>query len=283
MQHLTRLPRPLAAGLIVIAGLLGLYVYIYQASPLPGIWSDVYLNLAIVGPSLLAAYLSTRVLLHFHWEDGPWRMWMYYSLALWSWAIAEVIWFGVWLAQGDVPIPSWADVFWLFALAPFAMAFLVQFRLIFSPTPRREAAWMLAISLGVLLFSGLGTLMLGRLAGESAMSWGGTFLEVFYAVVDVAMMIAALALARTFGRGLWGRAWWGLLAFALSDGLYSYVNFTGLYAQSVSEGNLLTLVVDSVYSAAYMLMVLAVWGQLLLMQYGPSLRPSRDDLVEGAR
>jgi preprotein translocase subunit SecF len=92
------------------------------------------------------------------------------------------------------------------------------------------------------------------------------------------MMIAALGLGHTFGRGMWGRVWLGLLAFVISDALYSYVSFTGMYALSVESGNILSLVVDVIYALAYMLVALAAFNQYLLVRYGPSLRPRKDDL-----
>jgi hypothetical protein len=271
------LPKPIVVALVVIALLAGSYIYVYQAAPLPEPWSDIYLNLLIIVPALLAAYLSFRTWSTFSSQDRPRWVWFFFMLALTGWAIGEVLWFTTWYITGDVAIPSWSDIFWAAALAPFALAFVMQYRLIYSPDRRQEAGWLLAAAATTLLLSVVGTWLLLQTSTDSELTLPAAFLQVFYAASDFVMMLAGLRLAQVFGRGLWGRAWWGLLAFVISDGLYSYVEFSGLYALSVENGNLLTLVVDLSYALAYMLMALACWSQLLLMRYGPTLAPAESN------
>jgi hypothetical protein len=264
---------PILIGLALIVILALAYIFVYQTEPFPEPWPDIYLNLAIILPSILSAVLATLVWLSFQPQDGPRSVWKFFALGLWSWAVAETVWFGLWLIRGDVPTPSLADVFYVLALPLFAASFLLQYRLIFHPTPSQERTWLLAVLAGVLLLSVLGTFMLRSSSQGEDLSLGAAFLEVFYVAFDLAMLGAAIGLARLFGRGMWGRAWWGMLAFVLSDSLYSYVVNSGMYAQAIENGNLLSLVTDCSYAIAYMLMALACWSQLLLVWYGPSLAP----------
>lgn len=275
-----KLPRPIAVGLGIILILTAAYVYVYQADPFPAPWSDVYLNLGIIFPALLSAYLATLVWRSFQRQDGPRGVWLYFTLALWSWAVAEIAWFWLWLQSGgEVPTPSLADVFYLLALPLFTASFVLQYRLVYHPSRKQEWSWLGAAVAAILAASGVGTWLLRNLTQAEGLGWGGAFLEVFYVVFDLAMMVAALGLARAFGRGLWGRMWWGLLAFALSDGLYSYLVNSGIYIQSAGSGSLLNLATDCIYALAYMLMALACWSQLLLVWYGPGLVPPSDQPV----
>jgi len=275
MKSSTSFPRPIINGLLLILVLAVAYIFVYQQAPFPDPWTDIFLNLAIVLPAMLAAYLASRIYGSFQADEGPRRVWKWFALGLWNWAVAEAVWLVIWLQRGEVPTPSLSEPFWLLGLPCFAMAFLLQYRLIFFTSREQEIRWLgLALAL-VLVLTIAGTQLL-RSTPDVEMTWWQTFLEVFYVAADAAMMAAALGLARLFGRGMWGRAWWGLLAFVLSDALYSYIQVTGLYAQSAESSNLLSLTADCVYAVAYMLMALACWSQLLLVRYGPSLVPQAE-------
>ncbi len=279
MGYTRLIPRPAAIGVIYIFLTLVAYIFVYQTAILPGIWSDVFLNAAIFIPAIVAAVYAVLVYLSFDPQDPPRQVWLYFATGLILWALAEVVWFVHWLYVYEVPTPSWADVFWLLGMVPFAIAFLLQYRIIYHTDRSTETRWMLVILGAMLVVSVFGTVLLHQTTKDRSMTWGQTFLEVLYAVDDAWMMIAALGLARLFGRGMWGRAWWGLLAFVVSDALYSYVSLSGLYAYSVDEGNLLSLVVDTIYCLAYLLMALSCWSQWLLMRYGPTLEPPAPELI----
>jgi hypothetical protein len=262
-----RHPVRAALGLVIIAMIL--FAAVYQIQPFPAPWNDIYINLSTVVPALLAAVLATLVWRSFKPDDGPRPVWLYFSLGIWLWALAEIVWMVNWLITGDVPIPSLADLLWLVAYAPFAMAFLLQFRLIFHTGRRKELIVLGAIVVAVIICALSGTVILLNSQINSDAQWVEVFLEMIYTFSDLAMMFAALRLAHEFGRGLWGRAWISLLAFAISDVLYSYTVFTGLYAQAADAGNFLSLAVDSIYALSYMLLALGCYNQLLLVRLGP--------------
>jgi hypothetical protein len=272
-----QVPRPIRAALAGIFVLAVSYIYVYQAEPFPEPWTDVYLNMLIVLPSILAAGLAWGLVRLFRPEDsGPRWVWRWFALALSLWAVAEIAWFANWLITADVPTPSVADVFWVLALLPFGAAFIQQYKLIYHPPRQEWLRWLSVAVVGVALLTLGGGRILLRSTHDAALTSGAAYLEVFYTAADIAMLIAGIILARIFGRGVWGRAWWGLLAFVLSDGMYSYFSFSGLYAQSIADGNYFTLIVDLIYALAYQLMALAIWSQYRLVRYGPSLIPQKE-------
>jgi len=282
MQRQKILPRSLMLGILVIIIATLAYIYIYQQQPFPAPWSDYYTSIATVLPAFLAAWIATLVFRQFRRDDPPRRVWLFFTLGWWGWAIAELVWFFYYIGELDVPVPSLSDLFWLLAYFPFGMAFLLQYRLIYR-TSRKQEAWTSGLSLaGIFLGSLVATWFLHQTAAQAQTAFGVTYLNVLYVFGDLAMLVAAVKLATGFGRGLWGRAWWGLLVLTVSDALYSWAELSGQYAMSVESGSLLTLIVDLLYADAYWLVALAMLLQYLLLLHGPSLtaRPIMEQAPE---
>ncbi|MEW5868891.1 MAG: hypothetical protein AB1894_06410 [Chloroflexota bacterium] len=269
-------PLPITLGILVIILATLAYIYVYQAAPFPEPWTDVYLNLGLILPAVLAATLSLLVWRSFDPQDTPRGVWLNFSLGWWCWALADLIWFILFMKDGEVASTSLADVFWLLAYVPFAAAFTLQYRLIFQTDAQKERRRLILAVLAVLAGMLVSTLVFFQLNPQTEETFAETLLELFYVFGDLALMIAALRLSQLFGRGLWGRAWLGMLAFVISDGLYAWLEFSGMYAASIESGNLLTLLVDSLYGLAYWIVALACLVQLLLMRYGPALAPSKE-------
>jgi hypothetical protein len=268
----------LALSVTAIVALLAVYIFLYQVQPLELKWNDFWLYAIYVIAAVFAAIASTSVVLHFRKTDQPRIVWVYFSLGLWCWAVAELVWMIYALTAEEVASISLADVFWVSAYVFFALAFVCQFRLIYSTTVKQEAIWVGGIFAAVVFITAVITAVL-RVASESEQTWFETFLTVSYPIGDLAIGLAALRVSQIFGRGLWGRVWWGLIFFAFSDALYTWLDFSGIYAISVETGNPLSLLTDTVYIAAYLLVGLACISQALLMHYGPlprKIKPATD-------
>jgi hypothetical protein len=267
----------LALGAIAGFAILASYVYLYQVQPLETFWNDFWLCAIYVIAATLAAIISTLVALRFRKTDQPRRIWVYFSLGLWFWAIAELVWMIYAYSVEEIASVSIADAIWVFAYMFFALSFVYQFRLIHSTTRKQETTWLGGIVTAALLVTAVITTFLHR-AGETEQTWFETFVIVSYPVGDLVIGLAALRVSQIFGRGLWGQVWWGLIVFAFSDALYSWLDFSGIYANSVEAGNPLSLTTDLVYISAYLIVALACLSQVLLMQHGPRLRKIVDEL-----
>lgn len=256
-------------GFVFLVILTAFYIYFYQRTPLPKGWNDAVLNFSIVLSAVACALVATAVWKAFEKDEAPRLIWRAFAWGLWLWAAAELIWATLALFLEDMPEITIADLPWVVAFAPLAFAFLRQFQLIYAPSPRQTRKWVLIAIGGVLIGTTLGTLVLQIGGGKTEQVWYETFLVIFYPFADLALALAALHLSRIFGRGLWGRAWWGLLVFVVSDGLYSLLTFSGIYAQAAERGNLLSLLTDVLYFGAYLLLGLACYTQWLLLKHGP--------------
>jgi hypothetical protein len=262
------IPFSIAGGLLVTA----LYVYLYQWQPLPAPWGDLALNTISFLSAALGAVLTILIWRHFGPDEPQRALWGHFAVGLSFWALAEGIWLLYIAIQGEAPTVSIIDAFWVLAYGFFAAAFVLQFRLVFFSTPEQEQLWLaVAIGWAVLGTTGV-TYFLHQTNTDPNQSLLATVVQAFYPVADLSLAVAALKLGTTFGRGAWGRVWLGLLAFVVSDSLYAWLSFSGLYAYSIESGNPLSLVADTLYVDAYLILALSALNQLLLLRYGPAPR-----------
>lgn len=269
---------PVQLGLLGVLAVTAAYLYIYQAQPLgTGTWgeavfnwNDVVLNLSYGFAAGLGAVAATLIWRHFEPSDRPRATWGYFALALWAWTAAEIVWALYALRLGDeMPTLTPADIFWFIGYGFFAAALLHQYRLIFHPTRAREGWAVVGGTLVVLLASLIAAAATRQLVDVET-TWPETYVTIFYPLGDLAVVLAALALVRTFGWGLWGRTWLGLLVFAASDALYAVLEITGVYSALSASGDPLSLLADVVYFAAYLLVALVCYAQWRLLKYGPA-------------
>ena len=146
------IPKPLFFTLSGLAVIIIAYIIVYQLSPLPEPWSDLFLVYAIVGAAFAAAIFSTLVWRSFRVDDKPRQVWKYFSLGWWLWAFAELIWAIYYLFDPEVPAISLADPFWVIAYFLFGAAFLYQFRLVSTLSPQNRSLWtILGITIAIVL------------------------------------------------------------------------------------------------------------------------------------
>ncbi len=256
---------------------IGGYVFVYLYTPFPPPWSDIYLLVAFVLPVWLAAIFAAHVWLTFRKSDAPRPVWRNFSYGLWCWALAEMGWMVYWLVQKAIPNPSILDFFWLLGFLFFGLSFLYQFRLVDPGSIWNQLSWMIGITLATVTLALLTTALVIRFGYSHEPHFIGAFLDIFYVYADLGITLAALRLARLFGRGLWGRTWIALLVMTLSDALYSFLVLSGIYAFSVESGNLLSMLSDLLYALSYLIMAIVCYAQYLLVRHGPSLTPHPQD------
>ncbi len=71
-----------------------------------------------------------------------------------------------------------------------------------------------------------------------------------------------------FGRGALARPWLGLFIFVIADSIYTWLFESGLYAFSSAAVNIPSLIADSTYITAYLILSLGCLMQYLLVKYG---------------
>lgn len=267
MSNARKHPNPLWFSTIGAVVATVAYIYAYQVAP-SSFWQKLYLDWSTPFVALLGAILASHIWQRFDPTDRPRAVWRNLALGLWLWAVAEVIWAIYIQVQGEVPAISLADVPWTAAYFFFGAALLQQYRVVFRPTVAQERRFIAAALVAIALLSIAGTAVLRWIIGTPEGSLA-TFLNVFYPLGDLALAVTALTLARAFDGGRWARPWVALLVFTVADAMYTVLLLSGLYAFSVESGNVLSLIADTIYLDAYIVLALACHAQLLLLRHPP--------------
>jgi hypothetical protein len=261
-------------AILIVCLLTAAFFYIYWYYPFSGSWNDTLLNFSFTFVAALAAGIATLICRRFERGEPLRRVWLNVSIGLWCWVLAESVW-AILALFTEVPDVSWADIPWVGAYYFLVAAFVYQFRLIAHPTQAQERKW-LSIALSAALLGAVLFTQLARALWNTEQTWFETYVSVFYVFADLTLAIAALKIARTFGRGLLGYSWIGLMTFAVSDFFYSALLITGLYAQSAKSDSVLSMFADGLYFDAYLITALALLTNLLLLHYGPKPAPASE-------
>ena len=251
---------------IMIAALLSIlllaaYVFIYQLYPFAGRWNDILLQVINFLASLLTTIAAVLVYNSYRAGDRPRQIWRHLMVGFGCWSLSEIIW-GIYYAVGiEIPIPSLADLFWFLGYLFFASALATQFKVIKRSITN---AALVFIIIGIYFLIAINTL--GLIAIVQAPITKTSVVEYFYPVMDFSVGIAALILLFSFRGGKMGWPWIGMLVFSASDVLYAYLLESGLYAQSAESGNILSLVADTTYIAAYLVVMLGFFYYYLFIK-----------------
>jgi hypothetical protein len=254
-------------GIAKIAAVIwvAIYIAIYMKPPFSELWNSMVTNLLLEIPAFLTATVATMVWARYDKADVPRRIWRYFAIGLWSWVVAEVIWGYLNVSQGEVS-EGIADVFWVAAYIFFAHAIFIQYQLLAQPS-RKEA--LSRVALAVLGLVALYILVYRLLAaGADAQDQFGTAVNSFYPVADLLLAGVAVWLVSHFRGGAFARPWLGLLAFSFTDLLYAWIESSGIYSWSVDSANLWTVLFDTAYVGAYLLLGLGILSQWAFLKYG---------------
>jgi len=254
--------------------LLVVYAWIYWFEPLTETASeyinDKVLDVLTLAAALAAACLGILYTRKFKAGEPPRRVWLAFLVGWWCWVGGEIagLVYDYFYWYVDYPEFTVIDIFWLLGYAAFSLSLFLQFRLIYSRWKKNGLLFFAAI-LAVSLLTGLALTELALATGlGEGYSWFSLYVAVLYPVFDVTEGLAALWLAFLFGRGLWSRPWWGLIAFAIADGIAIYFWIGGYHGLSDGAVNGLYLFSDILYNAGYLVVALAFLMNFLILRFG---------------
>lgn len=249
----------------IIAALLilGAYAYIYQAWPFEDIINDLLLNLLIILSAVLNTLAGLLILRSYGREDATYRVWLFFVIGFALWAAAEIAWAYYNMTLGEVPVPSLPDYLWIAGYVFFGLGFVKQYQVLFS-TPASKGYLILVLAL---VSSLIVTYFVQQLWGEPGSL--GNFVDLYYPVADFFVLLVALGLVYTFRQGFFGRPWLTMVVFTISDALYAWLTQSGAYAYLADSGDYASMIVDTLYMAAYLSMALGFLMQYLVIKHGP--------------
>lgn len=257
---------PLLFAAIAAAGMLLLYVIVYQMEPFGEYWDTFFVDGLIALAAALAAIAATFLRSMFERGEAPRSVWTHFAIALWIWTLAEGIWMVLDLYFGDF-IFSIADVLWLLGYIFFAIAVGVQYRILYRWSTKKELIFVIGGLALICVISALSSLFISRRLDVI------TFTLHFYPIADFVLVLVVLWLVRTFHGGALASPWVGLFILIISDALYLWAMTTDFYW---IPGGMPRLIVDTTYVFAYLVFALGCYSQYLLY------RTNRDSHQEAA-
>jgi hypothetical protein len=269
----------LTIAIVLSVIILTVLTWVYHYEPLSEVfspqWNLLAIDFLILIPALAAAILGIILTCHFKPGEQPFLIWLIFTLGWWAWVAGEVsgIIHDIWLY--DVPYPELTiiDLFWTLGYLCFILSLFLQYRLIYGRGKKIGIVYYIAI-IGITLLLTLGFTQWALKAGLGEdISWFALYLAIFYPVCDVVAGIAALWLSFLFGRGLWGRPWWGLIAFAIADSINIFTWIGGDRLLSEKAYITLDLIASIAYTAGYIIVAIGFLLNHLIIQYGPSSLP----------
>ena len=265
-----------AAAAILIA-----YAYVFYYEPLSErfspYWNDKLIDILTLIPALAAGLLGTLLTLQFARDEPPRRVWFIFTLGWWWWVAGEIggfVYDAIYYLV-DYPELTFIDLCWLMGYFFFGLSLYYQVRLIYRTQENgKTVSYLVLIGFGLALTFGLTELALKAGLGEG-ISWLALYIAVLYPVFDITEGGAAVWLSFLFGRGVWGRPWWGLIAFAVADSINIFFWIGGEKWLSEQTVILLDTFSNTVYVMGYLLTAIAFLSMYNVIRYGPRERKTR--------
>lgn len=258
MKHFNAKPYRLSA-LTLFVLMTAFFVWTFAFAPFSEIVNSFILNGGTTLCALIAALIFTRIPFYFRLGEPPRAIWTYFALCLWMWAVAEAIWAFLYMRDGEVPVFSLADVFWLLGYIALTVSIGRQFRLV-SFLQKSSVIWA---ALGV--WTGMLAVIAAILFATHSETLLEDFFSYFYLLADALVGLFALYLVYAFRARALAIPWLTISSFVLSDFIYIRLTDSGMY-DYVMSGISIALLADTLYVVAYLLVAWGVLEQYLLLR-----------------
>lgn len=181
------------------------------------------------------------------------RVWIYFTLGMASWTIAEVTW-GIYyfILKIPVPYPSVADFFYIGAYFPLSLALLTYFHT-FRAGMTKQMTLVSVGAIAVCCALVLGFVVPVEFAKTQPLLTALT--NSIYPILDLLLISLTILSVVLFVRGTLGR-WWAVLATGIvldiiGDEVFLYLSARGMYYNGSFD--------DLFYIAAYFMFALAFY------------------------
>jgi len=240
-------------ALIFISVITGIFL----ASNFLILGGDAFFNLSntLISP---AAALSASFLFYQVWRNKKFTnaraLWSGMALGFGLWGLADVIWAFYSVVLGvTVPYPSIADLLWVIGYIPLYFALITRLRTLKTVPTRRQQLLIILLNIPWIVLTAVYILPpivqdfdLSRLVEG--------VVNILYPLADVGLVIIACMILILLKEGrfaiIWRLIFSGIFIMTVSDLLFSYSTWQGLYYPD-DRVNALTIFIDTTYTLAY--------------------------------
>jgi len=255
---------------LFLLGFLAWEYFVELRTQTTSYWSNKLVTYIILIPAIAAAITGTMLTRQFEKGESPYRIWLTFTLGLWFWVAGEISglnldFFPAAAFSSDINL---VDVFWLLGYFFLGLSLYYQILLVYGIQKKLGIPMYLGmVALALLIALVLTTLTIRAGRGEGN-SWALLFVTILYPVLDVMEGATAIWLSVLFGRGQWSRPWWGLILFAITDGIDALYRSGGYDFIPVWFQNALNLTSLVAYPASYMVAGITLFANYCILQYG---------------
>jgi hypothetical protein len=182
-------------------------------------------------------------------------LWIGLVLGWACWTIAEVMWTYYFINGQEVPYPSLADLFWCVGYIPMCAALGLRLHSSAGRPSRRNQIILILFSLFIVVFTVL-AILLPILRANDPSAFVESFLNLFYPLGDVVLIVLALLILFSANRGTFLTSWFwislGFLLSSFSDLFFSYLNLLDKYYPNGHPTVMGVFVVDLPYTISYL-------------------------------
>lgn len=247
------------SAFIIFFLITAFFAWTFALAPFSETINLLILNGGTTLSALIAAFILTLIPFYYHQGEPPRVIWTAFAISLWLWTIAEAIWGYLYTRDGEVPVFSSADIFWLVGYIALTVSLGRQFKLVFFSQTNKVAWAALGIWLG-----GLALIAVILLATHSE-TLLADFFSYFYLLADTVVGILAIYLVYAFrGRAL-AIPWLAISSFVFSDFIYIHLTESGVY-DYVMSGISIALLADTLYIVAYLVVAWGCLEQYMLLR-----------------
>jgi hypothetical protein len=190
------------------------------------------------------------------------------------WALAELIWALYSILGQEVPYPSLADLFWMVGYIPMGIGLIARIRTMrIKPAPsQRVIIW--GASAAVVLITVVFVLV-PILQDFDSQRLIESILDLVYPLADLFLACIVWWMFFTYEKGFYGFGWRlltvGFIVMTLSDLLFTYATWQGLYYPDMEANLLSRLAIDVPYVVADLIWFLGIYALRILLRTRPSI------------
>jgi hypothetical protein len=240
------------AALILFFFMTLFFAWTFAEAPFSEFVNSLILNGGTMFSALIAAIIFSVLPLYYERGEPPRTIWTFFAICIWLWTIAEAIWGYLYVRDGEVPVFSVADVFWLVGYMALTVSLARQFRLVSFSKRSSVIGAATGIWVGVL---GIIAVILFITHSETPLA---DFFSYYYLLADTCVGLLALYFVYAFRARALAIPWLTISSFVFSDFLYIQLTTSGVY-DYVMSGISIALLADTLYVVAYLLVA---WGGL---------------------
>ncbi len=224
----------------------------------------------------IIAFSAASIWRHMGPEKQPRYLWAGLIIGWALWAVAEMIWTVYTILGREVPYPSLADLFWIIGYFPMGFGLLTRIQTLPTKPNRSQNIIIWGSSAATILITSF-FIFIPIVQYFDPQRLIESILNFIYPLADLFLVIIIWRLFFTFEKGDYGFGWRlltvGFIFMTISDLIFTYASWQGLYYPDSKANMLSLLAIDVPYTDSYLLWFLGIYALRILLSESHPIEP----------